>query len=149
MGCSGTQTAALSAGGNEPTVSLTEEYNGTSWSESGDLSTARVGLAGAGIQTASLAFGGTTSGSSGDRTTATEGYDGTSWSSRPSLGTARRLVGGAGLNTAAVYHGGYTTTDISLTEEFSSSLSATTSHFEITSLLIDRKLTGQLLITGK
>ena len=126
MAQSGTQTAALSAGGNEPTVSLTEEYNGTSWSESGDLSTARVGLAGAGIQTASLAFGGSTSGSSGDKTTATEGYDGTSWSSRPSLGTARRLGGGAGLDTAAIYHGGYSTTDISLTEEFTVSLSATT-----------------------
>ena len=126
MASAGTQTAALSAGGNEPTVSLTEEYNGTSWSESGDLSTARVGLAGAGIQTASLAFGGSTSGSSADRTTATEGYDGTSWSSRPSLGTARRLGGGAGLNTAAIYHGGYSTTDLSLTEEFSVSLTATT-----------------------
>ena len=126
MASSGTQTAALSAGGNEPTVTLTEEYNGTSWSESGDLSTARTGLSGAGIQTAALAFGGSTSGSSADRTTATEGYDGTSWSSRPSLGTARRLGGGAGLNTAAIYHGGYSTTDLSLTEEFSVSLTATT-----------------------
>jgi hypothetical protein len=40
------------------TVSCTEEYNGTSWSTGGALITARFSLAGAGTQSAGLAFGG-------------------------------------------------------------------------------------------
>jgi hypothetical protein len=42
-----------------PTTGATEEYDGTSWTNSpGSLNTARHILAGAGIQTAALAFGG-------------------------------------------------------------------------------------------
>jgi hypothetical protein len=37
---------------------VTESYNGTSWTEVNDLNTARYDLAGAGIQTSALAFGG-------------------------------------------------------------------------------------------
>jgi hypothetical protein len=36
----------------------TEEYDGTSWTAGGAMNTARRLLAGAGIQTAALAFGG-------------------------------------------------------------------------------------------
>jgi hypothetical protein len=49
----GTQTASLAFGGNSPgptAVAFTESYNGTSWTEINDLNTARVGLAGAGIE---------------------------------------------------------------------------------------------------
>ena len=39
---SGTQTAALATGGFEPSTSAkNESYNGTSWTEVGDLNTAR------------------------------------------------------------------------------------------------------------
>jgi hypothetical protein len=38
---------------------LTEEYDGTSWTAGGCLGTARYAMAGAGTQTAALAFGGT------------------------------------------------------------------------------------------
>jgi hypothetical protein len=38
----------------------TEEYDGSTWTAGGTLSTARDSLAGAGTQTAGLAFGGTT-----------------------------------------------------------------------------------------
>jgi len=58
----GTNTAALAFGGNSPgptTQDLTEEWNGASWAEVGDLSTARQQLSGAGTSTAALAFGGT------------------------------------------------------------------------------------------
>jgi hypothetical protein len=53
----------------------TEEYDGTTWTSSNSLNTGRTSLAGAGTQTAALAFGG------GDPpyTGATELYDGTSW----------------------------------------------------------------------
>jgi hypothetical protein len=48
------------------------------------LNTARTALAGAGIQTAGLAFGGETPPQG-----ATEEYDGTSWTNSNSLNTAR------------------------------------------------------------
>jgi hypothetical protein len=38
----------------------TESWNGTSWTEVNDLNTARWNLAGAGINTSALAFGGIT-----------------------------------------------------------------------------------------
>jgi hypothetical protein len=44
-----------------PPTGATEEYDGSTWtSNPGSLNTARYGLAGAGTQTAALAFGGTT-----------------------------------------------------------------------------------------
>ena len=42
-----------------PIKAETESWNGTNWTETGDLNTARRSLAGAGTQTAALAFGGT------------------------------------------------------------------------------------------
>jgi hypothetical protein len=43
-----------------PTTDATEEYDGSTWTGGGNLGTGRRALAGAGIQTAGLAFGGTT-----------------------------------------------------------------------------------------
>ena len=56
----GTSTSALAFGGNKPPPSsgITETWNGTNWTETGDLNTARRSLAGAGTQTTALAFGG-------------------------------------------------------------------------------------------
>jgi hypothetical protein len=42
------------------TVAATEEYNGTSWTNGGNLATARNNLGGAGTQTSGLGFGGST-----------------------------------------------------------------------------------------
>jgi hypothetical protein len=39
-------------------LNATEEYNGATWTAGGNLGTARRVLAGAGLQTAGLAFGG-------------------------------------------------------------------------------------------
>jgi len=67
LGGTGTQNAGLAFGGkpqyvyggsNAP-LTCTEEYNGSSWSAGSALITARGYLAGAGTQTAGLAFGGT------------------------------------------------------------------------------------------
>jgi hypothetical protein len=61
--------------------SVTEEYNGTSWTGVllEVLNTARyAGVGGAGTQTAALAFGGLNAPLGGQN--ATEEYDGTSWS---------------------------------------------------------------------
>ena len=51
--CGGYTAATITQG-----QALTEEYDGSSWSESGDLSTSRYGNAMAGTQTAGLTFGG-------------------------------------------------------------------------------------------
>ena len=65
------------------------------WSSGGSLNTARSALAGAGTQTAGLAFGGRTSPPT--NSTATELYNGTSWTSNPTgLSAARNGATGAG-----------------------------------------------------
>jgi hypothetical protein len=56
---------------------LTEEYNGTTWTAGGNLNTARSRLAGAGIQTSALAFGGYFP--TQLSLAATEEYDGSAW----------------------------------------------------------------------
>jgi hypothetical protein len=67
----------------------------------GNLNTVRNALAGAGTQTAGLAFGGEPT------TAATEEYNGTSWASNPTgLNTARGILAGAGTQTATVGFGG-------------------------------------------
>jgi hypothetical protein len=58
-------------------VGATEEYDGTSWTSSNPLNTARYGLAGCGTQTAGLAFGGDLD-STRTVQDATEEYDGNS-----------------------------------------------------------------------
>jgi hypothetical protein len=60
------------------TVGTTEEYDGTNWTTSNPLNTARAQLgSGAGTQTAALAFGGYSISLS--ILAATEEYDGNSW----------------------------------------------------------------------
>ena len=87
LGGAGTQTAALAFGGNTPasvTVATSLKYDGTAWTATGSLNTARRGgIGGAGIQTSALAFGGKTP----SVTTATE-----EWTGTPSTGTASTLT---------------------------------------------------------
>jgi len=76
------------------------------WSAGGNLNTARTSLAGAGTQTAALAFGGNINAPVYGITN-TELYNGTSWTNNPTgLGTARYALAGAGLQTAAIAFGG-------------------------------------------
>ena len=107
-GC-GTQTAALVAGGNSshPGTTLlnnSEEYDGTSWAEGNNLTTARTGGAGAGTQTAGLCIAGFTG--SYPEVAIVEEYDGTSWTESGDLSTARQLGTGGGIQTAAIFAGG-------------------------------------------
>ena len=66
------------------------------------MGTARRDLAGAGIQTAGLAFGGFITAP----TDATEEYDGTSWTTGGSLGTSRYRLSGFGTQDAGLACGG-------------------------------------------
>ena len=56
----GSSTSALAFGGpaSSPITGKTELWNGTSWAEQNDLSTARYSLGGSGNATAALGFGG-------------------------------------------------------------------------------------------
>ena len=80
---------------------MSEEYDGTSWTEGNDLNTARRLLAGAGTQTAGLAYGGHP-----PNLNNSEEYDGTSWTEGNNLNTGRRGLVGAGIQTAALAMGG-------------------------------------------
>ena len=83
-----------------------------SFSAGGNMNTQRNSLAGAGTQTAALAFGG----EAPPRSTATELYNGTSWTSNPTgLNTARTLLAGCGTQTAALGFGGYLNTPVAST----------------------------------
>jgi hypothetical protein len=95
--------------------SATESYNGSTWTTvPGTLNTARASVAGAGIQTAALAFGGA---NTPGVLSSSESYNGTSWTNTNSLNTARRTLGGCGAsNTSAVAFGGYTTVASGATE---------------------------------
>jgi hypothetical protein len=114
-GIKGFKVQYLSADPSNPIIGQTW-YNDTSkdlkytgataagaWASGGNMNTARRLLAGAGTQTAAVAFGGYTTTS----VTNTEEYDGTNWATSPgSLNTARYSIGGAGTQTAALAFGG-------------------------------------------
>jgi hypothetical protein len=105
----GTQTASLVFGGQDNVggiITNSESYNGTSWTNTPSLNTARQDGSGAGIQTAALAFAGENPGGS---VAATESWNGSSWTSLSSpsnLGTPRGQTGGVGTQTSAVVFGG-------------------------------------------
>ena len=73
-------------------------------------------LAGAGIQTSALAFGGLKSGDT--VTNATEEYDGSSWTAGGNLGTARRYLAGCGIQTAGLAFGGIVSDKVTNTEKY-------------------------------
>ena len=87
---------------------------GGSWSSGGSLNTARSGIAGAGTQSAALAFGGNIANPPNTpqpyiNQALTESYNGTSWTEVSDLNKARYTnQGGCGIQTAALMIGGYT-----------------------------------------
>jgi hypothetical protein len=70
-----------------------------SWWEYGNR---KIYIAGAGTQTAGLAFGGRYT----ILTNATEHYDGSAWTAGGNMGTARYGLAGAGTQTAGLAFGG-------------------------------------------
>ena len=81
-----------------------------------DLNLARYALAGSGIQTASLAFGGLAP--APPLTANTESWNGTNWTQADEMNTARQSYAGSGTQTAALAAGGFTTVALSNTEEY-------------------------------
>jgi hypothetical protein len=83
----------------------TELYNGTSWTESGDLGTARNGAAVGGTYTSALHAGG----QEPTKSTKTESWNGSSWTEVNDLNGARGyLTGSIESNSAGIAYGGIT-----------------------------------------
>jgi len=127
----GTQTAALGFGGyigGSGGTGATEEYDGSSWTSVNSMNTARRTIGPAGTQTAALGFGGSAVPSSPTTSNATEQYDGTTWTTSPAtLSLGRRDLGGCGTqSTALAFAGNGPSPNVSSTEEFTVSLTATT-----------------------
>ena len=108
----GTQTAALAFGGNDPGTPTSEEktesYNGTSWTNVNDLNTGRKGLGGSSfgiLNTLAFAFGGEERPGS-PNSLLTESWDGTSWTEVADLSTSNVYGGGVGTVTNALSAGG-------------------------------------------
>jgi hypothetical protein len=115
----GTQTAALGASGrtDAPGTNTTdvEEYDGSSWTEGPNLTTARrLANSGCGTTTAGLVFGGA------PPYVDTEEYNGITWSEQNNMSTGRTYLAGFGTQTAAVAATGQNTSgdEVTTTEEY-------------------------------
>ena len=100
---------ALAISGNTGSVTaVVEKWDGTSWTEVGDVNTGRDGRAGAGTATAALGFGGYNPGN----TVNTETWNGSSWTEVANLSTATNSASGTGAgNVTALNSGGNADTD--------------------------------------
>tara|TARA_R100001463_G_scaffold136558_1_gene202255 strand:- start:39 stop:1016 length:978 start_codon:yes stop_codon:yes gene_type:complete len=101
----GTKTAALIAGGEDPSnapTNNTETWNGSSWTEVNNLNVGKVGMAQMiGTSSSTLAVGGS------PNLQTNELWNGTNWTEDADISTGRRYFGGAGAdNTAALVFGG-------------------------------------------
>ena len=115
---SGDSSNAICSGGSTepPVVANAELWNGSSWTETSEINTARYNGGSAGTYTGALIFG-----SSPPPAGVTESWDGSSWTEVADMATGRGYNDGAGAaNTNAIYGGGYTTTAVANTEEWSS-----------------------------
>ena len=100
----GTQTAGQVMGGYSPGPTLnvvSEQFNGTSWTEVGDLTTGRWSGAGGGTITAGFFTGGRP-GSFNN----TEIYNGLAWTAVATLTDGRGYLSGGGPTTAGLVFGG-------------------------------------------
>ena len=106
-GGTGTKTAALAAsgstgsGGNPPITVNAETWNGTSWTEVGNLNSGRSNQELGGSSTSAVCFAGYPA------SALNESWNGTSWTEVADLNEARYAPCGTGSsNTAALFFGG-------------------------------------------
>ena len=104
-GTAGIQTAAITVGG-QPQVANVERYDGTSWSEVGDLGAGRYMVAVAGTYTAAIGAGGYTPGGGSGGRNLVELWNGTGWSETTELGSATYGAVASGTSTSAIVYGG-------------------------------------------
>ena len=111
----GTQTAALSAGG-EPTgnnQTESEVWDGSSWAENTEMNTPHVKAGAAGSQTAGIVI---TSYAPGNENV--EVWNGSSWTEVANVNTKGGDGAGFGSSTAAIYTGGERPGTVGITESY-------------------------------
>ena len=110
-GAGNSNSANLFFGGQSPgntTVALTENYNGTAWTEVGDLNQAQHYISGTGSSTAAIVAGGNRSSTpGGDNSVNAEQWDGSSWTEIANLNVGRNGVALFGTSTSAIGASGY------------------------------------------
>lgn len=99
-------------------LTLTNLYNQyfirSTWVVSGNLNTARYGLAGVGTQNSAVCFGGFVAAVSA----ITEKFYGSTWETSGNLNTARTYIAGVGVQNAVLSFGGSTGVASDVTEKF-------------------------------
>tara|TARA_B100000029_G_scaffold301448_1_gene294354 strand:- start:2167 stop:4017 length:1851 start_codon:yes stop_codon:yes gene_type:complete len=100
-GGAGIQTSALMIGQDGSPQAIVEEYNGSSWSEVGDLNTGRNARAMGANAEAAIATGGYDPGVS-TGSVKTEEFDGSSWSEVGDLNAKKEAMGIFGISTAGL-----------------------------------------------
>ena len=105
LGSFGIQTASVTTGGNTTpaNTNVTEEYNGSGWSNGTNYPASLRWPEGTGTLTAGIVAGGGPT-----LVTTVNKYDGTSWTSANSLPTATNAGAMFGVQTSCVYALGYT-----------------------------------------
>ena len=118
----GTSTDSIHAGGyTTAPVAQVELWNGTSWTETTDLNTARSYLASSGTSTSVIVFGGYL-GPPGN-SAKTEFWNGSSWTEVNDMGTARYDYAGTGQSSSsALAAGGFISDETNVAEEFTASV---------------------------
>ena len=102
----GTTTSALASTG-VPNMTNVESWNGSAWTETTDVSSARQAGFGSGeSNTAAIIAGGE---NPGGNTGLAEQWNGSSWAEKGDLNTPRRLWCSGGPSTLSIVMGGYTT----------------------------------------
>ena len=103
----GTTSASIYFGGYPPTNprrAETENFNGSSWTEVGDLNSGRSNMASFGTATAAISSGGSTQ--PGVNVASNENWNGSAWTEVGDLNSARRELAGLGITTAGLAVGG-------------------------------------------
>ena len=99
-------TSGIVFGGSSPYTGKTESYDGSSFSETGDMNTARGYLSGFGTSTAAVAAGGYNA--PNNPQSLVEEWNGSAWSEETNLPAARKSAGNCGTLTAGLVMGGAT-----------------------------------------
>ena len=127
--------SAIMVGGEpSPNGALTEIYNGSSWTESGDLNTARNQLAAAGTVTALIAMGGNTGADA-------ETFNGSTWTAVTDMNSGSGGISGSGTSTLALAFAG--DPDVANTESWNGS-----AWTEVNDLSTGREFGASSNITG-
>jgi len=120
----GTTTAGLVFAGSDPpgsarNTALTESWNGSAWTEVGDLTTARRGGSGAGTSTAALLATGYVGPGAAFKDEVEE-WNGTAWTEVADVNSVRQTAGSSGTVVSALIYGGQPGT-LAITEEWDGS----------------------------